>query len=85
MEIIDFDNTFKTLRAVMVIWLLAIFFSAVMFTLALINDLFIVIIISGVTGVLSLIGIFFTGYSLIKLSNSEKYLNYKIYKALNNS
>lgn len=83
MEVIDFERTFKTLRMVMVVWLLAIFFSAVMFTLALIYDLFIVIVISGVTGVLSMIGIFFTGYSLIKLSNSEKYLKYKLDQVTN--
>ena len=85
MEVMDFENTFKTLRMVMVVWLLAILFSSIMFTLALMYDLFIVIIISGVTGILSMIGIFFTGYSLIKLSNSEKYLKYKLNQVTNNN
>ena len=85
MEVMDFENTFKTLRMVMVVWLLAILFSSIMFTLALMYDLFIVIIISGVTGILSMIGIFFTGYSLIKLSNSEKYLKYKLDQSIKNN
>ena len=84
MEVMDFESTAKTLRMVLVIWLLAILFSSVMFTLALMYDLTIVIIISGVTGILSMVGIFFTGYSLIKISNSEKFLKYKIDKVLNN-
>ena len=57
----------KTLYILIVVWLLALLFSAVMFTMSLIYDVFISLIISSVTGVLSCVGIFYTGYMIIKI------------------
>ena len=50
-----------------VVWLLALLFSAVMFTMSLIYDVLVVLIISCITGVLSCIGVFYTGYMIIKI------------------
>ncbi len=51
----------------LVVWFLSILFSAVMFTMSLIYDVILSLIISGVTGVLSCIGVFYTGYIIIKI------------------
>jgi uncharacterized membrane protein len=67
----------KSFRMLMVVWILAISFSAVMFTIALIYDIMVALIISGVTGMLSLIGIVYTAGLIIKLENHLKYLEYR--------
>ena len=54
------------------IWLLAILFSAVMFTISLIYEVIYSTIISCISGVLSCIGIFYTGYLAIKIESSIK-------------
>lgn len=51
----------------LVVWLLSILFSAVMFTMSLIYDVLVSLIVSGVTGVLSCIGVFYTGYIIMRL------------------
>lgn len=53
-----------------VVWLLAVLFSAVMFTMALIYDVFVSLILSGVTGILSVIGIFYTGYMIVRIKTT---------------
>lgn len=67
----------KSFRMLMVVWILAVSFSAVMFTIALIYDIMVALIISGVTGMLSLIGIVYTAGLIIKLENHLKYLEYR--------
>lgn len=73
----DFFSELKSLRLLIIVWLLALGFSAVMFTIALIYSLMISIIISGITGFLSLVGIFYTASAIIKLQNHLKYLEFK--------
>ena len=51
----------------LVVWLLSILFSAVMFTMSLIYDVLVSLIVSGVTGVLSCVGVFYTGYIIMRL------------------
>ena len=51
----------------LVVWLLSVLFSAVLFTMALIYDILLSLIISGVTGVLSCVGIFYTGYIITRI------------------
>ena len=63
----EFKGNLKTMYILLVVWLLALLFSAVMFTMSLIYDVLVVLIISCVTGVLSCIGIFYTGYILIRI------------------
>ena len=71
-------NNLKLFRFLLGIWFTAILFSAVMFTFGLIYEITIAIILSGVTGVISLIGIIYTAYGIIKIDNSIKYLKYKV-------
>lgn len=56
-----------TMYILIAVWLLSLLFSAVMFTMSLIYDVIIALIISCVTGVLACIGIFYTGYVIIKI------------------
>ena len=51
----------------LVVWLLSILFSAVMFTMSLIYDVLVSLIVSGVTGVLACVGVFYTGYIIMRL------------------
>ena len=67
----------STLYILLVVWFLAILFSAVMFTISLVYDVVITIFISGVTGVLSMIGVFYTGSLIIKLSKHVDYIESK--------
>lgn len=67
----------KSLKILIVIWILAIGFSALMFTLALIYDIRFALIISCLTSVLSLIGIIYSASLVIKLENHLKYLEFR--------
>lgn len=58
------------MNILLVVWLLAVLFSAVMFTMALIYDVFISLILSGVIGTLSVIGIFYTGYMIVRIKTT---------------
>lgn len=66
----EVKGTLKTMYILVAVWLLAVLFSAVMFTLSLIYEVILSIIISGVTGVLSCIGIFYTAYLIIKIKEA---------------
>ena len=72
----EVKGTLKTMYILIVVWLLAVLFSAVMFTMSLIYDVIPSLIISGITGVLSCVGIFYTGFLItkinIKLSGLDK-------------
>lgn len=61
------------LRMLNVVWILSLILSAIMFTIGLINTVIESIVLSGVTGVLSLIGVIYTGGLLIKIKNRMKY------------
>ena len=52
-----------------VVWMLALLYSAVMFTMALIYSVMVTFYVSCVTGVISCIGIFYTGNILIRINN----------------
>ena len=54
------------------VWLLAILLSAVMFTISLMHETYVVTIISCVSGVLSSTGIFYTGYMAMRIENRIK-------------
>lgn len=60
-------------RFLMGIWFVSVLFSAIMFTLGLMYDISVAIILSCVTGLLSLIGIIYTGYCIIKIDNILEY------------
>ena len=64
----ELKGNLTTMYILIVVWLLSVLFSAVMFTIALIYDVFSSLIISGITGVLSSIGIFYTGYIITKIN-----------------
>lgn len=72
-----FDYT-KKLKKIIIIWLISLLLSSFMFTFALIYEEFVVLVISCVTGVLSIIGIFYSSHILIRLENEAKYLKYKV-------
>lgn len=75
----ELKGTLKTMYILIIVWLLAILFSAVMFTLSLMHDEYIVTAISCLSGVLSSTGIFYTGYMAMKIEirikNVESKLN----------
>lgn len=73
----DILNNLKSMRMLIIVWLLALGFSAVMFTISLVYSIMPAIFISGITGFLSLIGIFYTASIIIKMQNHLKYLEYK--------
>ena len=77
----DLKKNLSAFRLVLGVWYCAILFTAVMFTFGLMYDIQIVILLSGITGLASLIGIIYTGYSIIKIKNSIKYYEEK-YKNL---
>ena len=64
---IEVKGDLKTFYMLIVVWLLSLLFSAVMFTVSLMYDSFATIIVSGITGVLSCIGVFYTGYEVIRI------------------
>ena len=63
----ELKGNLKTMYILMVVWLLSVLFSAVMFTISLIYDVMVSLIVSGITGVLSCVGIFYTGYIITKI------------------
>lgn len=63
----ELKGNLRSMYILLVVWFLSILFSAVMFTMSLIYDVILSLIISGVTGVLSCIGVFYTGYIIIKI------------------
>ena len=76
----DMEDLMKSLNAfrlILGIWFAAILFTAVMFTFSLIYEVEITLLLSGITGVLSLIGIIYSGYSIIKIKNSIRYFKEK--------
>jgi hypothetical protein len=70
-------SNIKTLKLLIVVWFLGFAFSSVMFTFAIIYDIKVCLILSCLTGVLSLLGIFISAYMIIKIQNNLKYLTYK--------
>lgn len=72
----EIKGNLKNMYILLVVWLLSVLFSAVMFTLSLVYDVIPSLIISSITGVLSCIGIFYTGYIITRikysLSNLDK-------------
>ena len=74
---LDLEKNQFLFRLLMSVWFIAIFFSAVMYTIGLFYEEKIVIIIAGVTGLISLTGIIYTGYCLIRIKNSIKYFKEK--------
>lgn len=73
----NLKRSLNAFRLVLGIWLSSILFTAIMFTFSLMYEVEITLILSGITGVLSLIGIIYTGYSIIKIKNSIKYYEEK--------
>jgi hypothetical protein len=70
-------SNIKTLKLLIVIWFLSFALSSVMFTMAIIYDIKVCLIISCLTGILSLLGIFVCAYMIIRIENNLKYLTYK--------
>jgi hypothetical protein len=78
--VIRMDNirgNIKSLKNLIFIWIVAIGFAAVMFTIGLIYDIGFAIIIAGVISVFSLIGIIYSASLVIRLENHLKYLEFK--------
>ena len=67
----------KTMVLLIVVWMLALLYSAVMFTLALMFDVSVTFYVSCVTGVISCIGTFYTGNILIRINNTLEKLDNK--------
>ena len=67
----------KSLKMLIIVWILAIGLSAVMFTISLIYDIKVALIIAGITGMLALIGIVYSAGLVIKLENHLRYLEYR--------
>ena len=63
-------STLKTMRLLFIVWLLAVLFSAIMFTMSLMYDVISSLIISSITCVLSCVGIFYTSYLIMRLESS---------------
>jgi len=63
----DIKSTLNTMYMAMFMWFLALMFSSLMFTLSLIYDVVISLIIAIVTTILSCIGIFYTGYIILRI------------------
>ena len=76
-KMLGLKDSLVMFRFIMAIWFIAVFFSAVMYTLGLYYELNVVIILSCVTGLISLIGTIYTGYSIIRIKNGIKYLEEK--------
>lgn len=60
----------KTMTLLIVVWMLSLLYSAVMFTLGLLFGVTVTFYVSCVTGVISCIGIFYTGNILIRIKNA---------------
>lgn len=73
----DVRGSIKSLKLLIIVWILAIGFSAVMLTISLIYEIRVSLIISLILGLFSLIGIGYTASLIIKLENHIKYLEYK--------
>ena len=68
----------KTMILLIVVWMLALLYSAVMFTLGIMFGVTVTFYVSCVTGVISCIGTFYTGNILIRINNMiEKLENNK--------
>ena len=68
----ELRGTLNTMYMTIIMWFLALMFSSLMFTLSLIYDVVISLIISIGTGILSSIGIFYTGYIILRLKKIAK-------------
>lgn len=66
----EIKGTKSLMHMLMVVWILSLLFSSVMFTLSLMYDVNVSLYISCVTGVLSCIGVFYTGNILIRIKNT---------------
>ena len=64
-----------TMILLIVVWMLALLYSAVMFTLALMYDVTVTFYVSCVTGIISCIGTFYTGNMLIRINNAIEKLD----------
>ena len=73
----ELKGTLKTMYILLLVWLLAILFSAVMFTLSLMFEEYVVTAIACVSGVLSSTGIFYTGYIAMRIENRIKNMENK--------
>ena len=73
----ELKGTLKTMYILIFVWLLTILFSAVMFTISLMYEEYIVTAISCVTGVFSSTGIFYTGYLAMRIENRIKNIENK--------
>lgn len=74
----ELKDTKTTMYILLVVWLLAVLFSAIMFTVSLIYEVVVTIVISGVCGVLSVVGVFYTGNLIIKLKAHHDYIETKV-------
>lgn len=73
----EFRDVKTTMYILLVVWLLSILFSAMMFTISLIYEEVVTIVISGFSGVFSVIGVFYTGNLIIKLQAHQDYIKSK--------
>ncbi len=60
----------KTMILLIIVWMLALLYSAVMFTLSLMYGVNVSFYVSCVTGIISCIGIFYTGNMFIRIKNA---------------
>ena len=68
----ELKGNLRQMYIVLGVYLLCILFSAVMFTISLIHEVRESIFVSSLTGVLSLVGVFYSGYIIIRIENSLK-------------
>ena len=73
----ELENNLKFFKFLTGVWYTTLFFSAIMFTYGLMYDINISIILAGLTGLLSLIGVMYTGYCIIKIENLLNYYSKK--------
>ena len=71
------QETIKTLRILNVVWFLAINFSAIMLVISLIINVIPSVILALIMGILSLMGIIYSEYLIIKINNQLKYQEYQ--------
>ena len=69
------NEELKTLKMLLIVWFLALALASIMYTISLMYEVYFTIILSGIIGTCSVIGIFYTAFAIIRINEAKKLIN----------
>ena len=78
MKVGDLQNNIRLMKSLIIIWFISLILSLIMFYLGVKITSAMVIVCASIIALISLLGLFYSGYLLIKMKNHLEYLKNKV-------